>query len=140
MHSADHSDHTLPSEHTHESHVRLYGLVFLALCVLTGLSVAADAAAGALPSKIALACIVLAIATAKALFVMLYFMHLKFEGRWKYVLLAPTIVLALAMIVTLSPDIAFHYYRVQVPQTQAGKLDPHETHGTGEVVGEQTPH
>ena len=63
--------------------------------------------------------VVLAVATAKALFVMMYFMHLKFEGKWKYVLLAPTIVLAMAIPAALMPDIGSHYYDYDVPQTRA---------------------
>src|SRR5258708_23153201 len=65
--------------------------------------------------------IVLAVACAKALFVMLYFMHLKFEGKWKFVLLAPTMVLAMAIPAALMPDIGSHYYDYEVPQ-----LEPHE--------------
>jgi cytochrome c oxidase subunit 4 len=79
---------------------------------------------------------VLAVACAKALFVMMYFMHLKFEGKWKYVLLAPTIVLAMAIPAALMPDIGSHYYDYDVPQTrepdehdaEAGHAAPsHET-------------
>lgn len=46
------------------------------------------------------------IASVKASLVAMYFMHLKFEGRWKWVLLAPTVVLAIVMICALLPDIA----------------------------------
>ncbi|MFM8582988.1 MAG: cytochrome C oxidase subunit IV family protein, partial [Planctomycetaceae bacterium] len=61
----------------------------------------------------------LVIASLKATYVLLYFMHLKFEGPWKYVLLAPTIVLALAIPAALAPDIAFKYYDPQAPQAKA---------------------
>jgi cytochrome c oxidase subunit IV len=61
------------------------------------------------------------------MFVMLYFMHLKFEGKWKYVLLAPTMVLALAIIAALTPDIGLHYYDVQVPQQKVSAT----AHGHG---------
>ena len=63
-----------------------------------------------------LAVIVLAIASAKALCVMLYFMHLKFERNWKYVLLAPTFVLACGLPLALLPDVGVHYYDIDVPQ------------------------
>jgi cytochrome c oxidase subunit 4 len=59
---------------------------------------------------------VLAVASAKALLVMIYFMHLKFEGRWKFVLLAPTIILALGLPLALLPDVGAHYYLLDVPQ------------------------
>ena len=91
-----------------------YLMVFVALCVLTGLSVVCDVIK--IESKAFLAFAVLAVATAKALFVMTYFMHLKFEGRWKYVLLAPTIILAMGLPMALLPDIGVHYYLDDVPQ------------------------
>ena len=105
----------------HKSHDKIYGLVFLALCVFTGLSFYADI----LPVKEAgsesegwstpvIAVIVLAIAVAKATCVMLFFMHLKWERGWKYVLLAPTTILAIGFPIALMPDIGFHYYH-QVP-------------------------
>ncbi len=108
----------------HHPHVN-YWYVFYALCVFTGLSVIADLVRGnsLLASvvgphnvKLVVAFVVLSIACCKALFVMLYFMHLKFEGKWKFVLLAPTIVLAMAIPAALMPDIGSHYYDYQVPQ------------------------
>jgi cytochrome c oxidase subunit 4 len=56
---------------------------------------------------------------------MLYFMHLKFEGKWKFALLAPTIVLAITIIAALMPDIGAHYYDPQVPQMKAAAAEPH---------------
>jgi cytochrome c oxidase subunit 4 len=70
-----------------------------------------------------LAAIVLAIATAKALSVMMYFMHLKFERAWKYLLLAPTFILAAGMMVALVPDIGRHYYTVDSPQIHEYEQD-----------------
>ncbi|HAB12067.1 MAG TPA: oxidase, partial [Planctomycetaceae bacterium] len=105
----------------HKSHDKIYLLVFGALLVFTALSFGADV----LPVKEAgsesegwstpvIAVIVLAIAVAKATCVMLFFMHLKWERGWKYVLLAPTTILAIGFPISLMPDIGFHYYH-QVP-------------------------
>jgi cytochrome c oxidase subunit 4 len=105
------SDHD--QEH-HESHGKIYFAVFCALCAFTAISVAADLVH--LPSKIMLAAIVLAVAVAKALCVLMYFMHLKFERAWKYLLLAPTTIIALALPVSLRPDIGASYYAQDVPQ------------------------
>ena len=85
-----------------------YLLVFAALCVCTLISVATDLID--FRSRVVLAVVVLAIAVAKALFVMAYFMHLKFEGRWKFLLLAPTFILAAGLPLALLPDIGMHYY------------------------------
>ena len=103
------------SEHEHhESHGAAYFRVFLALCAFTAISVAADIIH--LPSKVMLGAIVLAVAVAKALCVMMFFMHLKFERAWKYLLLAPTIILAAALPISLRPDIGETYYVADVPQ------------------------
>ena len=77
-------------------------------------SVVADIAH--LPSKFLLGAIVLAVAVAKALCVMAYFMHLKFERAWKYLLLVPTTIIALAIPISLRPDIGASYYVQDIPQ------------------------
>ena len=109
----------MSDEHAH-SHVP-YFAIFGALCVLTGLSVVFDVLE--ISNKLVLIVLVLSVAAAKALFVMAYFMHLKFEGKWKFVLLAPTIILATGIPLALMPDIGVHYYTVDVPQLRA-KIQP----------------
>lgn len=102
------------AHHAHPNYMAIFGI----LIVLTVLSVFADL----IRKKIGvtpLILIVLAIASFKALCVMMYFMHLKFEGAWKYALLAPTVILALAVPAALAPDIAFKYYDAQNPQQKA---------------------
>ena len=123
-----HDQHTLPTSPSEEaSHHVNYMAIFKLLCILTAVSVAADViggskgvegALGVTPAKIIVGVIVLTIACFKALSVLLYFMHIKFEGGWKYVLLLPTTILAVAIGVTLTPDIGLHYYDVQVPQVE----------------------
>jgi cytochrome c oxidase subunit 4 len=49
---------------------------------------------------------------------MRYFMHLKFEGRWKFVLLLPTAILACGIPLALAPDIGLHYYTPSTPQAR----------------------
>ena len=112
------SDH----EH-HESHGGLYLMVFFALCGFTVISWVADLVH--LPSRAMLVAIVLSVATAKALCVMMYFMHLKFERAWKYLLLAPTFVLAAGLMIGLLPDIGMHYYTVDVPQIHEFESEEH---------------
>ena len=117
----------------HHPHVNYWNIFFL-LCGLTAVSWLADKMGdfGLLHKGVLLTFIVLAVACAKALFVMMYFMHLKFEGKWKYVLLAPTIVLAMAIPAALMPDIGSHYYDYDVPQTR--EPDAHAGHA-GESAG-----
>jgi cytochrome c oxidase subunit 4 len=107
---ATESSSTAPDASSSHAHPNYLG-VFVVLCGLTALSVAADVAGGSM-GKMTIALVVLAVATAKALFVMLYFMHLKYEGAWKYALLAPTIILAAGIIVALAAEFGAHYYEM----------------------------
>lgn len=103
-------------EHAAGHHHVNYQAVFVALCVCTLLSIIFDMVK--LPKTVIVA-LVLSVATAKALFVLTYFMHLKFEGNWKYIILAPTAILAVGLMVALAPDIGLHYYTPDVPQIRA---------------------
>ena len=103
---------------THHNHHVNYFLIFLALCVCTALSVVFDVAKESINSGVLLLFLVFGVAVAKALFVLVYFMHLKFEGRWKYILLAPTMILAMGLPLALTPDIGLHYYTPDVPQIE----------------------
>jgi len=100
----------------HESHphVNYFG-VFIALCICTALSVAFDLIT--LPKTLVVVA-VLAVAVAKALFVMTYFMHLKFEGNWKFVILLPTAILGVGLMIALAPDMAMHYYTNDAAQAK----------------------
>lgn len=102
----------------HEAHPVNYKLIFAFLCACTIFSVLADMYGKGMIGRAVLIGIVLFIAVCKALFVLLYFMHIRFEGPWKYVLLSPTLVLAMAIPFTLAPDISFHYYNMEVPQNE----------------------
>lgn len=110
----------MTDDHSHRSHIP-YWAIFAFLCVFTAISVFADEAKkhGVLRSYAWIIVIVLAIASAKALFVMMYFMHLKFEGKWKFLLLSPTIILAIGLPLALLPDVGAHYYTTDVPQDSA---------------------
>ena len=131
----------------HDSHPHVnYKSIFVALCVCTALSVVADKLMdwGVFSGRTGLrivAVIVLAIAVAKAQYVMRYFMHLKFEGLWKYVLLLPTAILACGLPLALAPDIALHYYTPEhslygEPEEVSGHAAGHD----GEATEEQGDH
>ena len=104
------TSHAAASDAATHAHPNYMG-VFYVLCGLTALSVVADVLGGSL-GKLTIALVVLAVASAKALFVMLYFMHLRYEGKWKYALLAPTVVLAAGIIAALSAEFGAHYYEM----------------------------
>ena len=113
-------------------HVNYFG-VFIALCVCTALSVAFDLAHFT-PTLLVTA--VLAVAFAKAMFVMTYFMHLKFEGAWKFVILMPTTILAIGLMIALAPDMALHYYTPEAPQAEY-KAELGAGHGHGDAHGDE---
>jgi cytochrome c oxidase subunit IV len=127
-------------EHTFGHHVWYFG-IFGALCVLTLVSVLLDLfhikGRLFLGINIVLASLVLSVAAAKALFVMMYFMHLKFEGRWKFLLLAPTVILAMGLPLALMPDVGAHYYLTDVPQNTAQVTE--QSHAETETTAE-SPH
>lgn len=104
----------MTDDHGHDGHQVNYFLIFAALCVFTLISILADIVH--LPYAVKVVA-VLSVATSKALCVMAWFMHLKFERAWKYVLLAPTTILALGLPLALMPDIGERYYTNDIPQT-----------------------
>ena len=109
------SHDTAHGHEANETHHVNYAVIFGVLCICTVLSVVFDSIS-ALP-KALLIVLVLAVACTKALCVMMYFMHLKFEGNWKFVLLAPTTILAIGLPLSLFPDIGRSYYINVAPQT-----------------------
>jgi cytochrome c oxidase subunit 4 len=86
-----------------ESHVKTYLKVFVALLVFTVLEYlyarVTQAHFGALVLGL------MALAVTKAALVATFFMHLKFEGRWVYLMLVPAGLLAAALVLALYPDL-----------------------------------
>lgn len=124
----------------HEHHHVNYMMIFIALCICTALSVVFDVVP---MNRRVVAVAVLAVAVAKAQFVMRYFMHLKFEGAWKYVLLLPTAILAVGLPLALAPDIGLHYYTPDVPQVRAAERlagEEHPATGAHRADGPEQPH
>lgn len=124
----------------HDNHHVNYLYVFIALCVFTGLSVLFDGLPESVPHGVVIV-LVLAVAVAKALSVMMFFMHLKFEGNWKYVLLAPTTILAIGLPLALYPDVGVAYYTPIVPQSDwKSEMDEFKAHHGHSEDGESPGH
>jgi cytochrome c oxidase subunit 4 len=100
------SDHNLtPEQERHvESHAP-YLKVFLSLLILTVLEYGYAKLPLSFPALVAG---LMVLAGTKAFLVGWFFMHLKFEGRWIYMMLVPVCLLAVAVVVGLAPDIAMH--------------------------------
>jgi len=122
----------MSDDHAGHHHVN-YVIIFGILCFCTGMSVLFDIIH--IDNKIVLVILVMGVAVAKAMFVMTYFMHLKFEGNWKFVLLGPTVALAMGLPLALLPDIGVHYYATD-PQVHETHM-PHDN-ATGDHT--ETPH
>ena len=130
-----HGSHNMAHD-PHDSHHVNYFAIFIALLVCTALSVVFDL----VPlNGVVVTFLVLAVATAKAMFVMTYFMHLKFEGGWKFVILLPTAILAVGLIVALMPDVGLHYYTPDAPQVRAYNK-AHAKHGAAAEHGGEPGH
>lgn len=129
-HGGEHAAHA--EHHPHAN----YLAIFVALCICTALSAIFDL----LPlNRRTIAVLVLAVAVAKAQYVMRYFMHLKFEGKWKYVLLLPTAILACGIPLALAPDIGLHYYTPTIPQVRQESTARGGHGGTAAGHGEPAP-
>jgi cytochrome c oxidase subunit 4 len=79
--------------------------VLVALVVLTGISYLSEVVAIAPPLGTFL---IYGVAVCKALCVLAFFMHLKYESGWKWVLVVPPIVMAILLVLALVPDIVHH--------------------------------
>jgi cytochrome c oxidase subunit 4 len=100
-----------------ESNVRVYLRVFLALLVLT----VAEYFYAMLVQQHFLLLVtgLVAMAAVKATLVGLFFMHVKFEGRWIYLVLVPAAFLVVALLVGIYPDIGRAYSKAEGATTVA---------------------
>jgi cytochrome c oxidase subunit IV len=82
-----------------------YFRIFLTLVVLTVVTVAV--AFLGIKQEWQKVLLALAIASIKATFVVLYFMHLKFEGKLIYLILLVPVTFCIILVVSLLPDVSF---------------------------------
>ena len=101
---SEHDTHS--DEHGHDTGIAKYIYVFLALCVLTGASFFTYSQYWPFHDepKIGWA-FMMAVSCTKALLVILFFMHVKYEANWKYVLTIPAAFMSLFLVLALVPDI-----------------------------------
>jgi len=106
-----------------------FALIFGMLCVLTGMSF--WVANSHLMDQPATGWgVMMAIAATKALLVVLFFMHLWWEQRWKYVLTIPAMVIGAILVLLLVPDVGnrFETYsktrRLAAPEPVLDSVNP----------------
>ena len=94
-------------EHTGEhGGIAKYIYVFLALCVLTGASFFTYSKYWPFHDTPQVGwAFMMAVSCTKALLVILFFMHVKYEANWKYVLTIPAAFMSIFLILALVPDI-----------------------------------
>ena len=110
--SPGHRAHGAGAHDDHGSHgIAKYLYVFAALTLLTTASFMTytDLWRNNVKSDAAGWTFMMAVSCTKALLVMLFFMHLKYEASWKYVLTIPASVMAIFLMLALVPDVKWRF-------------------------------
>jgi cytochrome c oxidase subunit 4 len=125
MHSD--SDNSTANARHHKSNVRVFIIVFIMLIGLTALSF--WIANSQLMDNRPLAWgAMLAVCVAKAMLVVMFFMHLWWERAWKYVLTIPALIMGCLLVMLLVPDVAMRTETYsQQRQTNAAEAQTAET-------------
>jgi cytochrome c oxidase subunit 4 len=105
--SPGHGYEAAANDHDHgHAGVGKYVLVFIALCVLTAVSFAVGNSEQLRHnSPGTMWAMMMAVSCAKAMLVILFFMHMLWEANWKYVLTIPASMMSLFLLLMLVPDI-----------------------------------
>ena len=124
-----HDPHTDPHAH---SHTGQYFAVFLALCFLSALSFLTYTEFWRENfTSAASRTFMMAVSCTKAMLVILFFMHVKSEANWKYVLTIPPAIMAVFLMLALVPDIGLRARRYSPERTARMALPAPE--GTDEI-------
>lgn len=99
-------ENEMPSSHAHASHLRLFIVVFLGLLGLTLVSFAI-ANSPLMQTPVVAWIAMIAVSCAKAFLVIAFFMHLRWEANWKFVLTIPASVMSILIVLILIPDIMY---------------------------------
>lgn len=143
------ADHSTSSDHG-DSHghggTGKYLAVFVALLVLTAISFAVGSSEAIMSTPALGWTLMMAVSCAKAMLVMLFFMHLIWEANWKYVLTIPASIMSVFLLLMLFPDIrnrTFYYSeerwlhaatpQVEVPHEE-GEHGAHAEHEEGHAA------
>jgi cytochrome c oxidase subunit IV len=102
-----HATHDDAHSHEHgHGGVGKYVMVFLALCLLTAISFAVGNSQTLRENSPAtMWAMMMAVSCAKAMLVILFFMHILWEANWKYVLTVPASLMSVFLVLMLVPDI-----------------------------------
>ena len=102
----DHDDVSQGGHEAGHGGVGKYIAVFFALCGLTLVSyLVGNSATLREKTPGIMMAMMMAVSCAKASLVILFFMHLKWEANWKYVLTVPASIMSIFLMLMLIPDI-----------------------------------
>ena len=125
--------------HGHDDHggTGKYIKVFLALCVLTTMSffTYSDFFRHNFPPAVGWA-FMMCVSCCKALLVMLFFMHLKSEADWKYVLTIPCAFMSVFLVLMLVPDIGMRGRWVSEERLLYSAEPRSTAHGSAQIESE----
>ena len=93
--------HTEPTPHHHVNYFMIFGI----LVVLTVVTVVI--ALKRFDNEVINLLLAMLVASIKATFVAVYFMHLKFEGKLIYLILIVPLILCVILVAALIPDIVY---------------------------------
>ncbi|MHC5019912.1 MAG: cytochrome C oxidase subunit IV family protein [Planctomycetota bacterium] len=112
-HGDDHEHHDLPFNPW---------IIFFALLILTGISWAADHFLSGNFSILTISVIVMGVSLCKATLVVAFFMHYRYETKWKYVLTIPPMIVGVLIMLALVPDVGYRHSGTTRPK--AADADP----------------
>ena len=127
-----------PLDHSFDPHGgnAKFFVIFLALCFLTAMSFFTYSSywPRALDSDSFKRTFMIAVSCTKAMLVILFFMHLRWEANWKYALTIPASLMSLFLVLMLVPDVGMrlnHASRerrlhMAAEQTEQEPADHHE--------------
>jgi cytochrome c oxidase subunit IV len=138
-HAHDAGSHSSHDDHADHGGVGKYLVVFLILCLLTLASFLTyfDFWRNSMPVEVSRA-VMMAVSCTKAMLVVLFFMHLKWEANWKWVLTVPATFMSVFLLLMLVPDIGWRQntgfarysyerrlYAADPPEKEHGDSDAH---------------
>ena len=148
-HHDEHDEHVKHAEdHGEHSHLKLFIGVAIALAVLTLMSFSTEVLIEHNFISVGMSWfLMMAVSCAKALLVIVFFMHLKWETNWKWVLTIPASIMSLFLVLMLIPDVGNrtnHYSRERLdhaalpakPESDDPAAKHDESHGTDSLDAE----
>ena len=145
MHDTGHQHTHGHSSHGHGAHDEGHGgtgkywVVFVLLCILTGASFFTYSAAWPFHDRPAIGwTFMMVVSCTKALLVILFFMHLLWEAKWKYVLTIPAGMMSIFLVLMLVPDIGMRVRRYSEERLEYAAIPtmPHHDAGDEKAEGE----